>query len=126
VPAGTRDLAFPSIRTIMANAPWTKLPDVCGRVVSKSRIVHFGKRSQAHKYPFSCDVVLMDGSERIRVTLWNEVARDHYQSIVLNDVLVITGAKSQVYVTRCLAGCRSPSHPTGCCSLLVVCVLCMQ
>lgn len=82
---------------VAINFQRVRYPPLTGRVVSKSRIVHFGKSSsgsgggQGHPYFF--EFLFQDDSGTVKVTVWNSAARRWYNTFGLGDVVKLTGFK---------------------------------
>ena len=63
---------------------------IVGRVVNKTRIVHFGKsRDLRNPFPFVFNFVLQDETASLPVVVWNELCVKLFKSIHVGDVVAV-------------------------------------
>ncbi|KAL0482564.1 hypothetical protein AKO1_014458 [Acrasis kona] len=66
---------------------------VLGRVLKKSKIMHYAKTTSDAKYPLFFTFVMYDDSctEGIPITVWNKMALQYYHFVVVGNVYAIHG-----------------------------------
>lgn len=81
---------------------------ICGRVVSKSRLVHFGKpRDSRRPFPFMFNVVIQDETSRLPVVIWDELCVKLFKGIHVGDVLALKRFKVKPRYQRAIPSIQS-------------------
>jgi hypothetical protein len=82
---------------------------VCGRVITKSRLVHFGKPKDCGKlFPFMFNFVIQDETATIPVVAWEDMCVKLFKTIHVGDILTVQRYKVKQKYQRMISLVQSP------------------
>ena len=70
---------------------YTGSQTLIARVVSKSRVVHFGKVSSSAAAPFFFELLLLDATGTVKASVWNSLVSVYYRQLQVGQVVALSG-----------------------------------
>jgi hypothetical protein len=87
---------------------------ILGRVTSKSSIINFASvNDKRQSFPIRFHFEITDVSGTVLVTVWNNHAQRYYKSVLVGDVVALTGYRIKISKRNEIELAINPSSPLG-------------